>query len=97
MVPQTRSAPHLEHVRCILLRTYETAEGLVAVWISKREVVAYVEVLTISVWQSEGALRRFIQDNGPVATEDQGVISLEPHTFELLYSLPADRRPESLN
>lgn len=79
--------------RCILLPNYETAEGFFSVCVSKREVVAYVEVLTISIWQSEDALRHFIQDNGRVATKDRGFISLEPHTCELLYSLPGDGRP----
>jgi heme-degrading monooxygenase HmoA len=90
IVPQRESAAHLDHVRCILLPNYETAEGLVSVCVSKRETVAYAEVLTISIWQSEDALQRFIQDQGRVVTKDRGLISLEPHTFELLYSLPGD-------
>jgi hypothetical protein len=88
VVPQTDSAAYLEHVRCILLPTYETAEGLFSVCVSKRELVAYIEVLTISSWQSEEALLRFIQTNARVAEKTPGFISQEPHSFELLYSLP---------
>jgi heme-degrading monooxygenase HmoA len=92
IVPQNESLAHFEHVRSTLLPNYETAEGLLGVSVSKREVVAYVEVLTISIWQSEDALRRFIQDNNQVARKGRGFIALEPHTFELLYSSSGNQR-----
>jgi len=47
-------------------------------------MVAYLEVLTASIWQSEDALRKFTADASRVRA-DCGLISLEKRTYRLLY------------
>jgi hypothetical protein len=46
---QSHSAKYLEHVRRSVLPCYEAARGLVSVSLSQREMVAYLEVLTVSI------------------------------------------------
>ncbi len=44
---------------------YESAAGLVSVWLLRRPFVPYVEVMTVSVWESEQALHQFIKSQAP--------------------------------
>ena len=93
IVHQSHSARYLEHMRCSVLPCYEAAKGLVSVYLSQREMVAYLEVLTVSIWQSEDALCHFSEGASRVLP-DCVLISLEGRTYNLLHCVTADRLPE---
>ena len=93
IVHQSHSAKYLEHVRCSVLPYYEAAKGLVSVSLSQREMAAHLEVLTVSIWQSEDALRHFDGDASQVPAEC-ALISLEGRTYQLLHCVMGDRLPE---
>lgn len=75
---------YLEYLRQGDIPSYEAAPGLVSVWLLQRPFVAYVEVMIISVWQSDEALKRFVA-NWTVdrATRECKGIQLEPRVYEL--------------
>jgi heme-degrading monooxygenase HmoA len=52
----------------------------------QRHFVPYVDVMTISMWRSEEALRRFNETRPKAANHEYGGILLEPHTYELILS-----------
>jgi heme-degrading monooxygenase HmoA len=93
IVHQSHSARYLEHMRCSVLPCYEAAKGLVSVSFSQREMVAYLEVLTVSIWKSEDALRHFAESASRLPT-DCALISLEPRVYKLLHYVMEDRLPE---
>jgi hypothetical protein len=68
--------------------TYKAAAGLISVSVFRRLVSGYVELLTMSAWQSEQALVRFLEGCPPTKklSSDNGVIHMEPHVYELVAS-----------
>ncbi len=60
IVPETQVGIYLEHVGSNVKLAYETV-GLIAVSLSRRQVLGYVEFLTLSIWQSDEALKRFLE------------------------------------
>jgi len=47
--------------------------------------VGYVEVVIVSIWNSENALTLFLQNQLEMSIFDgEDVIRLEPHTFEVV-------------
>jgi len=56
---------YFEHAQTHEIADYESAAGLVSVWLLSRPFVAYVEVMTVSVWESEQALHQFIKSQLP--------------------------------
>jgi heme-degrading monooxygenase HmoA len=87
IVPSSGFDEYLEHLRTAL-PNYEVAAGLVWVACLRQPFVAYVEVMTLSVWKSEQAMVRFMES---APTKDNpanptGVIELDPHAYELLVS-----------
>jgi heme-degrading monooxygenase HmoA len=87
-VPQIELTAYLDHVRSSEIPDYEFAPGLHSVSLLRRECVAYVEVMTVSLWNSEKALRRFMQSRSipKHVRNDGGEIQLEKRTYELLFS-----------
>jgi heme-degrading monooxygenase HmoA len=78
----------LQYLQSTAIPIYEAAAGLLWVAFLQRPVVAYVEVMTLSVWKSEQAMARFV---GGTPTKDNpaspmGVISMDPHAYELFVS-----------
>jgi hypothetical protein len=87
-VPQTELTSYLDYVRSSEIPDYESAPGLHSVSLLRRECVGYVEVMTISVWNFEKALGRFMETQSipeHVRTHD-GVIQLEKRAYELVFS-----------
>jgi heme-degrading monooxygenase HmoA len=73
---------------------YESAAGLVSVWLLRRPYVAYVEVMTVSLWKSTQALHQFMKSQvseyrGGV---DYGAVRMEARTYELATLLEGKRR-----
>lgn len=88
IVSETQVGIYLEYVGSSVMPAYETAVGLISVSLSRRQVVGYVEFLTLSIWQSDEALKRFVEAQ-PSATgvrSDGGVIYVEPRAYELVVS-----------
>lgn len=87
-VPQSALSPYLEYVRSTEIPRYEAATGLMSVSLLQRPFGAYVELLTLSIWQSEQALTRFVEKQPPAdgVESEYGVIQFEPRTYESVVS-----------
>ena len=72
-VPESGLTAYLDYVQKVEIPAYEAADGLVSVTLVRRNLGGYVEVLTLSIWQSEDALRRFGLPNQDVRKEYDGV------------------------
>ena len=79
---------YLSHVYGTTIPAYAATTGLISVSLFRRPAVGYVELLTLTMWQSEQALTRFLEScpaiNG--LSSDNGVIHMEPHVYELVAS-----------
>ena len=87
-VPQSVVSVQIENMRSRTIPTYQAAEGFVSLCLLQRPFVAYVELLMISIWESEPALNRFTASQLPVdgAERDHDIIRLGVRTYELLVS-----------
>jgi heme-degrading monooxygenase HmoA len=84
-VPEPVLNAYLEQVQSQVMVDYERAAGLVSVWVTRRPFVAYVELMTVSLWESEWALNSFVKNVSEYrGTVDYGAIRLEPRTYEVL-------------
>ena len=59
-VPRSELEMYLEHLRIKTIPAYEASPGLISVVLVRRQFAEYVEVATISTWQSEEAMARFL-------------------------------------
>jgi len=86
-IPETTVNDYLEYVHRNLIPRYEAALGLDSVHLLQRQLLAYVEVITISVWDSDAASKNFFKDS-PVDDKQNhlGGIEFEPRTYVLLTS-----------
>lgn len=94
IVPHAMFDRYLSHVRASTMPVYEAATGLISVSVFQRLVVGYVELLTLTMWQSEQALTRFLEDSPATNNDrnDYGTIHMEPHVYELVVSSQGTRR-----
>jgi hypothetical protein len=76
----------LEHEQRDVIPRYEAAPGIISVWLLQRPFVAYIEFVVLSIWQSEKAMQEFLETHSLPDFVGEGVIQLEPHTFEILLS-----------
>jgi heme-degrading monooxygenase HmoA len=89
VVPESRLNVYEEQLRESEAPAYAGAPGLISVRWLHRRFVAYVELMTISTWQTEEALKLFL-DSQPTLEDirkNQGVIQLERRTYEIFMSL----------
>jgi hypothetical protein len=94
-VSESRVGSYREFLESSVIPRYETAPGMVRVTLLERYLVAYVEILTVSLWQSRESLQQFLE-NLQLTMESQklmedvkrkcGVIEAEPRTFEVALS-----------
>lgn len=88
IVPESTFGTYLSHVYATTIPAYEATKGLISVSVFRRSAVGYVELLTLTIWQSEQALTKFLEScpdiNGD--SSDNGVIHMEPHVYELVAS-----------
>jgi len=86
-VPESSLNDYLAHVERNEIPHYEGASGLVSVWLLERRFVAYVEVMTISLWRSEEALNEFVEKRRvDLASSGDRGIQLEPWIYQLVMS-----------
>ena len=88
VVPQSMVSMQIETMRSWTIPACQAAEGFVSLCLLQRPFVAYVELLMISVWESEPALNRFTASQLPVdgAERDHDIVHLGSRTYELLVS-----------
>ena len=94
VVPEPHLNAYFEHAQTHEMADYESAAGLVSVWLLRRPYVAYVEVMTVSLWKSTQALHQFMKSQvseyrGGV---DYGAVRMEARTYELATLLEGKRR-----
>jgi hypothetical protein len=87
-VPESKLNAYLKYVRRSETPKYEDAAGLISFCVLQRPFVAYVELLTISFWQSEQVLPRFLEGQSPADAEigSCGAIQLETRNYTVLIS-----------
>jgi heme-degrading monooxygenase HmoA len=81
---------------CSATRFQAMRQLLVSVSLLQRSFVAYVEVMKVSIWRSEEALRRFAE-NRPFFADlktEYGSIQLDPRTYELVVSRDSEHQYE---
>jgi heme-degrading monooxygenase HmoA len=88
-VSESELGSYLAYLESGVIPRYEAAAGMIMMYLLKRRFVAYVEVLSVSLWQSQEALRRFVTTQSPMEDDkrEYDVIELEPRNFEVVLSL----------
>ncbi len=84
-VPLYNFTSYLEYVQGSEVPSYEAATGLISVSLLQRSLVTYVELMTISSWRSEEAMKPFVEKqlSADRAKNEYGIIQFEAHTYEL--------------
>jgi len=91
IVPQARLQPYLENVQSVEIPVYQAADGMVSVWLLVRTTVGYAELRTVSLWQTEAELERFLQKQlSPSPGYAEGVITLEVRNYDLHFYGPGE-------
>ena len=62
IVPHSMFDGYLEYVHTSTIPVYEASRRTNFSFLFQRPVVGYVELLTLTMWQSEQALTRFLED-----------------------------------
>lgn len=98
VVPESMASSYLEYVQRCEIPCYEVASGLIGVSVLQKPFVAYVELMTVSVWQSEEALERFVRDQLPADHTEAsgGAIELSERIYEVVLSRPGKLRVADL-
>jgi heme-degrading monooxygenase HmoA len=75
-----------EYVQGSEIPSYQAAPGLISVSLLRRSLGAYVELLTISSWRSEDAMKPFVEKqlSADRAKNEYGVIQLDARTYEVV-------------
>ena len=60
-IAKSEIGEHLRRLQRDVIPAYEAALGIVSIQLLRRSLVAYDELLTISVWESEDVLVRFLE------------------------------------
>lgn len=97
IVHEPQLASYLACLENDVIPKYEAAVGMIRVYQLQRRFVAYVEILTVSLWRSQEAVRGFVESQ--LLTEDVKrkycVIEVEPRSFEIVLfrkgKVPADQ------
>jgi len=84
-VAKAKTGEYLERLQRDAIPAYEAALGIVSIQLLRRSLVAYDELLTLSVWESEEALTRFLE-RPPLtdAPSDLRGIESEPRIYQLV-------------
>lgn len=86
IVPAPTLSRYLEHLEQFVIPRYEAAPGLISVLLLQRPFVAYAELVTLSMWQSDEDMTRFLESQAMPVFPEEGVIQIEPHAFEIVLS-----------
>lgn len=85
VVPQSKSQDYLDYLETEEIPKYERAPGLVAVILSSRQFVAYLEVMMLSLWSDQQFMAKFIEHQPP-AQNTSGTVNLEPRVYNVVQS-----------
>jgi hypothetical protein len=85
-VPRSELEMYLEHLRIKTIPAYEAAAGLISVALVQRQFAEYVEVATISTWQSEETMTRFLGQAAPIDPSQpvRSLIEWQAHIYEMV-------------
>lgn len=85
-VPRSELEMYLEHLRIKTIPACEAAAGLISVALVRRQFVEYVEVSTISTWQSEETMTRFLGQAAPIDPSQpvRLLVEWEAHIYEMV-------------
>ncbi len=94
IVPEPMASSYLEYMQNCEIPCYEVANGLIGVSVLQKPFVAYVELMTVSVWRSEEALKRFVRDqlHADRAEAGGGAIELSERIYEVVLARPGKLR-----
>ena len=83
-IPAASLSEYLERAQHNEILNYEIAPRLESVLLLQRPLVAYVELMTISIWRSEKALARFSasQPSFDSTNNEYGGVHFEPRIYE---------------
>jgi len=94
IVPAHTLSRYLEHLEQFLIPRYEAASGLISVFLLQRPFVAYVELVTLSMWQSDEDMTRFLESRACLSFPTKGSSRLNPMPLKL--SCPVRGSPPML-
>ena len=85
-VPRSELEMYLEHLRIKTIPAYEAAAGLISVALVRRHFVEYVEVATISTWESEETMTRFLGEAAPIDPLQPlpSLLEWEAHIYQMV-------------
>ncbi len=88
VVPQSGLNAFLAYVACEETPRYETALGLVCLFISHRVCVSYVEVMVFSLWSRDDLMSDFIKEQPPTGELKTSfhAVRLEPRVYDFVTS-----------
>jgi heme-degrading monooxygenase HmoA len=82
-IPKIKLPDYFEHMQRELIPRYEGAPGLDSLHVLHRELVAYVEITLISLWDSEETWSVSLETRPFEHTSRKfGGIEFEPHTMQ---------------
>ena len=96
-IPKMTLPNYFDQMQRDLMPRYEAAAGLQSIQVLLRELVAYVEVTTISVWDSEDALRLFLETPFDRTAPEVVGIEFEPRTYVILTSRHKEQQKQDRN
>ena len=99
-VLEDKASVYWEYLHDAIVPRYEVADGLLSVFVLKRQVIAYVELDILSFWESEPAMVRFVlaEELGIGPGSEHGAIHLEVRTYTAaLVRVHRDRNIGDLN
>jgi hypothetical protein len=87
IVSESELGSYLAYLESGMIPRYEAAAGMLRMYLAKRGFVAYAEVLTVSLWQSQEALDRFVGNQSPIENDNReyNVVEVEPRSFEVVF------------
>jgi len=86
IVPESKIASYLKYLECKEIPTLETVEGLVSVSLLRRDCVAYVELMTLTLWSCEPQALESIDSIADQVKKEYGVVDLRTRNFEVVLS-----------
>jgi hypothetical protein len=86
IVPQPAIGVSVERWQTAILPRYLSSQGLILVCLLQRPLVAYIELMTVSVWTTQEELDQFLQ-RGPgivVPERSDDIIQLEARAYDVI-------------
>jgi len=89
-VPQSDIDRYLAHLKAVVVSKYLEADGILAVTVLQRSLVAYDEITLMSTWASGEHLANFMASNPAVDPIQAGFVSIQrdqPRVHQLVMDI----------